>query len=62
MHSQQSNVVYLPSKLTPWRIARATRAALLPVQLCAAAWQMYWHAWALAWHYPESRNDEGAEQ
>ena len=45
----RGNVVYLADKLTPWRIARATRAALLPLQLCAAAWQLYCHAWGLGW-------------
>lgn len=51
------NVVYLADKLTPWRIARATRAALLPLRLYAAAWQLYWHAWGLAWQRPGARNE-----
>lgn len=37
-----AQVICLADKLAPWRLARARRAALLPLQMNAALWQLYW--------------------
>ena len=40
-------------KLTPWRIARMTRVAFVPLRISALLWQEYWRAWHAAWRGPK---------